>query len=72
MRLSVLALMFMPIASVRAQWVSQQSGTDAEFRGLVALSPTVVWASGTRNRVVHSTDGGRTWKLDTTDRKSVV
>ena len=40
------------------------SGTNAEFRGLVALSPTVVWASGTRGRVARTTDGGTTWTVD--------
>lgn len=47
-----------------AQWTPRASGTTAEFRGLFAASPTVVWASGTRGRVVRSTDGGRTWALD--------
>lgn len=65
MRLSFLPALCLAAASARAQWLPQPSGTDAEFRGLVAVSPTVIWASGTRNRVVHSTDGGQTWKLDT-------
>jgi photosystem II stability/assembly factor-like uncharacterized protein len=64
MRLSLVLALSVATTAARAQWGPQQSGTDAEFRGLVALSPSVVWASGTRNRVVHSTDGGRTWKLD--------
>jgi photosystem II stability/assembly factor-like uncharacterized protein len=50
---------------VRAQWIPQQSNTNAEFRGLVALSPTAVWASGTRGRVARTTDGGQTWRIDT-------
>lgn len=48
-----------------AQWAPQQSGTTAEFRGLVAVTDMVVWASGTRGRVVRTTDGGRTWVLQT-------
>lgn len=47
-----------------AQWTPQVSGTNAEFRGLVAVSPTVVWASGTRGRVAHTTNGGATWTVD--------
>ena len=47
-----------------AQWTPQQSGTNAEFRGLVAVSPTVVWASGTRGRIARTTDGGKTWRID--------
>ena len=45
-------------------WVAQQSGTNAEFRGLAAIDDNVVWASGTRGRVARTTDGGRTWHVD--------
>ncbi|HEY6826072.1 MAG TPA: hypothetical protein VI259_04385 [Gemmatimonadaceae bacterium] len=48
-----------------AQWAPQQSGTNAEFRGLSPVSGSVVWASGTRGRVAHTSDGGRTWQVDT-------
>jgi len=51
-------------ARAGAQWVPQQSGTDAEFRGLVAVSPLVAWASGTRGRVARTTNGGKTWRVD--------
>jgi photosystem II stability/assembly factor-like uncharacterized protein len=47
-----------------AQWAPQQSGTTAEFRGLSAVSGSVAWASGTRGRVAHTADGGKTWKID--------
>jgi photosystem II stability/assembly factor-like uncharacterized protein len=50
---------------LEAQWIAQSSGTDAEFRGLSAVSPTVVWASGTKGRFARTTDGGTTWKVDT-------
>jgi photosystem II stability/assembly factor-like uncharacterized protein len=60
----VLSLVAVP-AVTKAQWIPQQSNTTAEFRGLVAVSPTVVWASGTRGRVARTTDGGATWKIDT-------
>ena len=64
MRLLILGVVLAPIAA-HAQWTPLQSGTDAEFRGLVAVSPNIVWASGTRGRVVRTTDGGTTWILDT-------
>jgi len=48
-----------------AQWTPQQSGTTAEFRGLSVVSGSVAWASGTRGRVAHTSDGGKTWKTDT-------
>ncbi len=53
----------LPFAA-QAQWTPQASGTNAEFRGLVAVSPTVVWASGTRGRVAHTMNGGVTWTVD--------
>ncbi|HSQ29049.1 MAG TPA: hypothetical protein VLN49_04325 [Gemmatimonadaceae bacterium] len=51
-------------ARASAQWTPQASPTTAEFRGLSVVSPTVAWASGTHGRVVQTTDGGRTWALD--------
>lgn len=51
-------------APLYAQWTPQQSNTTAEFRGLIAVSPRVVWASGTRGRVAHTSDGGNTWQVD--------
>src|SRR5215203_448244 len=62
--LQISALVATFVAQAGAQWVPQQSGTTAEFRGLVALSPTVVWASGTHGRVARTTDGGKTWRVD--------
>lgn len=64
MRVLTIAFLLVP-AAVQAQWISLASGTDAEFRGLVAVSPSVVWASGTRGRVARTTDGGKTWIVDT-------
>jgi photosystem II stability/assembly factor-like uncharacterized protein len=52
-------------AMLRGQWTPQASGTTAEFRGLVAVSPSVVWASGARGTVARTTDGGKTWAVDT-------
>ena len=63
----VVAAAFAPLvwhSSASAQWTLQRSDTDAEFRGLVAVSPTVVWASGTQGRVARTTDGGASWRFD--------
>jgi photosystem II stability/assembly factor-like uncharacterized protein len=49
----------------RAQWLTQQSPTDVELRGLSIVSPTVVWASGQHGTVVHTIDGGEHWTRDT-------
>jgi photosystem II stability/assembly factor-like uncharacterized protein len=56
---SVAALFLVP--SLAAQWVSQASGTAVELRGLSAISPNVVWASGQRGTVLRTTDGGAHW-----------
>ena len=48
-----------------AQWTRQPAGTDAEFRGLSVVSPSVVWASGTKGRIARTVDGGMTWTVDT-------
>ncbi len=63
-RATTLALAMGCAARASAQWIPQQSGTTAEFRGLVATSASVVWASGTHGRVVRTTDGGATWTVD--------
>src|ERR1700712_1076066 len=63
-KLILAATLSMAPAIAAAQWTPQTSGTTAEFRGLVAVSPTIVWASGTRGRFVHTADGGKTWSVD--------
>src|SRR4051812_18372532 len=50
--------------SMTGGWAAQTSNTNAEFRGLSVISENVVWASGTRGRVARTTDGGRTWVVD--------
>jgi photosystem II stability/assembly factor-like uncharacterized protein len=63
-RAAALAILVSFATRAHAQWVPQQSGTTAEFRGLVATSASVVWASGTRGRVARTKDGGATWSVD--------
>lgn len=62
--LAVTALAAVTASPAFAQWRTQPSGTDAEFRGLSPVSASVVWASGTHGRVIRTTDGGTTWRLD--------
>ena len=50
--------------NIRGSWTPQASGTNAEFRGLVALNAMTAWASGTRGRVARTTNGGATWTID--------
>jgi photosystem II stability/assembly factor-like uncharacterized protein len=62
LHLFTLALFAQPVL---AQWVTQPSGTQVELRGLSVVSPTVAWASGQRGTVLHTTNGGVLWTVDT-------
>lgn len=59
---SSLALFLAPVASSRAQWILQVSGTDSRLRGVSAVSDRVCWATGSRGTVLRTTDGGITWQ----------
>src|SRR4051794_24674549 len=48
-----------------AQWHPQKIDTDADFRGLCAVSDQVAWVSGTRGTFGRTTDGGKTWAAGT-------
>ena len=58
-------ILFLSLAATAgAQWSPQRSGTTAELRGLSVVDRRVAWASGTGGRVLRTTDGGATWRLD--------
>src|SRR5580658_2800328 len=42
-------------------WVAQPSGTTASLRGISAVSPEVVWASGAGGTYLRTEDGGASW-----------
>lgn len=44
-----------------AQWQQQTIKSDADFRGLGAVSAKVAWVSGTKGTYGRTTDGGETW-----------
>src|SRR5215471_4539485 len=46
-----------------AEWTKQQSGTNARFRGVSAVSPKIAWASGSGGTYARTTDGGANWKV---------
>ena len=71
MRPSLLLLLAVS-ARAHAQWVIQPSGTEADLRGLSVVSPRVVWASGAHGTVLHTTNGGQTWTVDTIPRASTL
>jgi len=43
-------------------WRPSPTGTDAQLRGLSAVSRNVAWASGARGTVLRTVDGGRSWQ----------
>ncbi len=66
-RFTVLLACIISLAACRsasAQWLAQPSPVDVELRGLSVVSPRVIWASGAGGTVVHTVDGGATWRRD--------
>jgi photosystem II stability/assembly factor-like uncharacterized protein len=51
-------------AGAQSAWEPLKVETTASFRGLCVVDDRVVWASGTRGTVIHSIDGGGTWRVD--------
>ena len=47
----------------RPAWARVTTGVTARLRGLSAVSPQVVWASGTGGTVIRTTNSGRTWTV---------
>jgi len=43
-------------------WQPTPTGTNAQLRGLSAVSRQVAWASGARGTVLRTIDGGRSWQ----------
>lgn len=56
-----LAVVSAPLA---AQWTPLPSGTNVSLRGLSVVDGRTVWASGEKGTVLHSTDGGASWRVD--------
>ncbi|TVL93020.1 YCF48-related protein [Streptomyces sp. SAJ15] len=55
-----------PAASAAPQrdpgWRLTDTGTDARFRGLAAVSRDTAWVAGAKGTVLRTRDGGRTWR----------
>jgi photosystem II stability/assembly factor-like uncharacterized protein len=49
----------------RSQWQEQTIRSEADFRGLSAVSAQVAWISGTKGTYARTTDGGQTWSVGT-------
>ncbi len=48
-----------------ARWQRQAVRSDADFRGLCAVSARVAWVSGTKGTYGRTSDGGATWSVGT-------
>ncbi len=59
------AILGLSASVARAQWQAQTSGTEADFRGVSAVSAKVTWVSGTKGTFVRTTDGGKNWLVGT-------
>lgn len=59
------ALLGLCPAVAHGQWQPQNIKTDADFRGLCAVSARVAWVSGTKGMYGRTTDGGQTWSIGT-------
>jgi photosystem II stability/assembly factor-like uncharacterized protein len=62
--LTMTAMIVTPAGSAGAStlsWRLSSTGTEAQLRGLSAVSRHVAWASGARGTVLRTVDGGRTW-----------
>ena len=57
------ALLFASAAWAQS-WTPQESATTAALRGVSAVSPTVIWASGSKGTFLRSSDG-RSWHRGT-------
>jgi photosystem II stability/assembly factor-like uncharacterized protein len=61
MRLYCLTGLVVASVACAQSWVAQSSGTTASLRGVSAVSPAVVWASGAGGAYLRTLDGGATW-----------
>ncbi len=52
-----------PVAS--AQWQTQVSNTQADFRGLSVVNANIVWVSGSNGTYACTNDGGQHWAVGT-------
>lgn len=45
-----------------AGWGLKETGKDARFRGLAAVSRSTAWVAGSKGTVLRTSDGGRSWR----------
>jgi len=62
MRVVILTILMSAIW-LRADIIEQKSNTEESLRGISAVSPSIVWASGTHGTYLRTADGGATWEV---------
>ncbi|MEU9378280.1 oxidoreductase [Streptomyces sp. NPDC048255] len=45
-----------------AGWALKDTGKEARFRGLAAVSRSTAWVAGSKGTVLRTVDGGRSWR----------
>lgn len=60
-KLTAILILLGSVASASAQWQMQESHTQANLRGIHAVSNKVAWASGADGTILRTIDGGTTW-----------
>ena len=60
-RFVLCALMFLVLSPISIQLQPQNSGTDANLRGISTVSASIAWASGTKGTVLRTVDSGAHW-----------
>lgn len=54
--------LFLNVNAQSLTWQPQNSGTDANFRAVSAVSRKVVWLGGSKGTFVRTIDGGQSWQ----------
>lgn len=63
MSLGPILSLFLATPALAQTWTPVPSRTTASLRGLNAVNPQVIWASGTNGTYLHTSDGGATWHV---------
>jgi photosystem II stability/assembly factor-like uncharacterized protein len=58
-----LLLFLLTTKTLNAQWIKQDSGTDASFRSIHVISKKVVWAGGSKGTVLRTINAGIAWEV---------
>ncbi len=66
---ATVVLVSITASTAYGQWQPQTIRTNADLRGLCAVSATVAWVSGTGGTYGRTTDGGTTWVVGVVPRR---